>query len=81
MKEVTPIGSRKFDHIRINLEEDVQSGLTSGLEQYSFVHRAIPEIDLKDVDHSVSLFNKLLSAPILIQSRCWQMQSGKPGML
>jgi isopentenyl-diphosphate delta-isomerase len=68
MKEVTPIGFRKSEHIRINLEEDVQSGLTSGLEQYIFIHRALPELDLKDVDLSVTLFDKLLSAPILISS-------------
>ncbi len=44
MKEVTPIGSRKSDHIRINLEEDVQSVLSSGLEHYRFIHHALPEI-------------------------------------
>jgi isopentenyl-diphosphate delta-isomerase len=68
MEEVTPIGSRKSEHIRINLEEDVQSGLTSGLEHYHFVHHALPEINLMDVDSSVSLFGKRLSAPILISS-------------
>ena len=44
MKEVTPIGSRKSDHIRINLEEDVQSGLTSGLENYHFIHHAFRKL-------------------------------------
>ncbi len=68
MKEVTPIGSRKSDHLRINLEEDVRSGLISGLEQYHFVHHALPEINLKDVDPSVRLFGKTLNAPILISS-------------
>ena len=48
MTEVTPISSRKSDHIRINLEEDVHSGLTSGLERYRFVHRALPELNLED---------------------------------
>jgi isopentenyl-diphosphate Delta-isomerase len=68
MEEVTPIGLRKSEHIRINLEEDVQSGLTTGLEQYHFIHRALPEIDLREVDPSVTLFGKHLSAPILISS-------------
>jgi isopentenyl-diphosphate delta-isomerase len=68
MEEVTPIGSRKSDHIRINLEQDVQSGLTTGLEDYHFIHRALPEIDLAQVDPGVSLFGKQLSAPILISS-------------
>jgi isopentenyl-diphosphate delta-isomerase len=68
MEEDTPIGSRKSEHIRINLEEDIQSGLTSGLENYHFIHRALPELNLTDVDPSTSFFGKLLSAPILISS-------------
>jgi isopentenyl-diphosphate delta-isomerase len=68
MKEVTPLASRKSDHIRINLEENVQSGLTTGLEKYRFIHRAVPDVNLKDIDPSVTLFGKRLSAPILISS-------------
>lgn len=68
MGEVTHIGSRKADHIRINLEEDVASGLSTGLEHYHFVHQALPEIDLADVDLSQVLFKRKLSAPILISS-------------
>lgn len=68
MKEVTPIGSRKSDHIRINLGEDVQSDLTTGLEHYHFIHRAVPEVNLKEVDSSLTLFGKSIHAPILISS-------------
>ncbi len=68
MTEVTPIGSRKSDHIRINLEKDVQSSLSSGLEHYHFLHRALPEINLKDVDTTEELFGRTLNAPILISS-------------
>lgn len=68
MPEVTPIGSRKTDHLRINLEEDVRSGLTTGLERYRFIHRALPELDLEQVDLSLSLFGKRLKAPLLISS-------------
>ncbi len=60
--------SRKADHIRINLEEDVKSALTTGLEKYRFVHEALPEIDLQDIDLSVKLFGKTLRTPILISS-------------
>jgi isopentenyl-diphosphate Delta-isomerase len=68
MKEVTPIGSRKSDHIRINLEQDVQSSLTSGLERFHFLHRALPELNLQDVDTTTTLFGKTLQSPILISS-------------
>lgn len=69
--KVTPVptlSSRKSDHIRINLDEDVRSGLSTGLERYRFTHRALPEIDLEAVDLSLSLFNCGLDAPLLISS-------------
>src|SRR5512136_2854707 len=68
MTKVTQIGSRKSDHIRINLEEDVRSGLTTGLERYRFIHRAVPELNLEDVDLSQQLFGRSLRAPLLISS-------------
>ena len=61
--------TRKADHIRINLEKDVQfPRLTTGLEQYRFLHQALPEFNLEDVDTSVALFGKTLSLPIVISS-------------
>jgi isopentenyl-diphosphate delta-isomerase len=68
MSKVAPIEKRKSDHIRINLEEDVRSGMTTGLERYRFIHEALPEIALTDVDLSLPLFKKHLRAPILISS-------------
>ena len=68
MKKVTPIETRKNDHLRINLEMEVQSMLKSGLESYYFIHEALPELDLEAVDTSLSLFGKKLAAPILISS-------------
>jgi isopentenyl-diphosphate delta-isomerase len=68
MTKVTPIASRKSDHIRINLEEDVRSGLTTGLERYRFLHRALPEINLDEVDTGLRLFGRELQAPLLISS-------------
>ena len=59
---------RKNEHIRINLEEDVRSGLTTGFEKYSFVNNALPEIDLDQVDTSTRLFGKDLRLPLLISS-------------
>jgi isopentenyl-diphosphate delta-isomerase len=68
MSKVAPIDQRKADHIKINLEKDVRSALTSGLENYHFTHEALPELDLHRVDPSLSLFGKRLAAPILISS-------------
>src|SRR5947209_19912060 len=64
-----PTERRKVDHIRINLEENVQfPNLTTGLEHYRFLHQALPELDINEVDTSVELFGKRLSTPLLISS-------------
>ncbi len=59
---------RKADHIRINLEEDVKSGLTTGFERLSFLHQALPEMALEEVDPSMEIFGKRLAFPLLISS-------------
>jgi isopentenyl-diphosphate delta-isomerase len=68
MSEVTQIGSRKADHIRINLEEDVRSALTTGLERYRFIHRALPELNLDAIALGQTIFGRPVDAPILISS-------------
>jgi isopentenyl-diphosphate delta-isomerase len=76
MKKVAPIDQRKADHIKINLEQDVRSALTTGLERYHFVHEALPELDLDAVDLTCTLFGKKLSAPILISSMTGGTEEG-----
>lgn len=68
MPKVAPIDQRKADHIKINLEQDVRSALTTGLEDYHFRHEALPELDLNRLDTTLSLFGKKIPAPILISS-------------
>lgn len=61
--------ARKADHIRINLEENVQfSRLSTGLERFRFIHEALPELDMARVDLSVDLFGHAVQAPLLISS-------------
>jgi len=68
MSKVAPIDQRKADHIKINLEQDVRSALTTGLENYRFTHEALPELDLNRIDTTLKLFGKKLNSPILISS-------------
>jgi isopentenyl-diphosphate delta-isomerase len=68
MPKVTQTSARKADHIRINLDEDVRSGLTTGFERYHFTHQAIPELNLEEVNLKSEVFNRRLNAPILISS-------------
>ena len=61
--------ARKADHIRINLEENVQfPRLSTGLERFRFVHEALPELDMTQIDLSVDLFGHAVRAPLLISS-------------
>ena len=64
----TQTQSRKADHIRICLEEDVQCRQTNGLEKYRFTHCCLPEIDCDEIDISTNFLGKHLNAPLLISS-------------
>ncbi|HVP20655.1 MAG TPA: type 2 isopentenyl-diphosphate Delta-isomerase [Anaerolineaceae bacterium] len=68
MPEDSGLPSRKADHIRINLEEDVHSSISTGLDEYSFTHEALPEFNLGDVDMAEVVFGRPLKAPLLISS-------------
>ena len=65
----TATQSRKAEHIRICLEEDVQfHQTTNGLEHYRFIHSCLPELNYNDVDISTNFLGKHLGAPLLISS-------------
>jgi isopentenyl-diphosphate delta-isomerase len=68
MKKVASSRLRKSDHIRINLTKNVQSGLSNGLERYRFLHQALPEINLHDIDTQTVFLGKRLAAPLVISS-------------
>jgi isopentenyl-diphosphate Delta-isomerase len=61
--------SRKADHIRIVLDEDVSFRQTStGLESYRLVHSALPEVDLDAIDTGTTFLGHRLAFPLLIAS-------------
>jgi isopentenyl-diphosphate Delta-isomerase len=69
MPDDTTLPDRKVQHLKINLEEDVQfTELSTGFERYRFLHQALPELDLNDIDISLTMFGKILQAPILVSS-------------
>jgi isopentenyl-diphosphate delta-isomerase len=66
---------RKSDHIRINLQEDVNfKQVPTGFERYRLIHCALPDFNLEDVDTSTSLLSKPLAVPFIISS----MTGGTP---
>jgi isopentenyl-diphosphate delta-isomerase len=65
MNEIT---NRKDEHIEINLGRDVRSSITTGFEQYAFVHEALPEIGLAHVSTETQFLGKTVKIPLLISS-------------
>jgi isopentenyl-diphosphate delta-isomerase len=60
---------RKKEHLELCLDSAGVAGpLRTGLDRYHFVHNALPELDLDEVDVSVDFLGKRLQAPILISS-------------
>lgn len=62
------IEKRKQRHIRLSLEENVQADIGTGFEDVRLVHRALPEIDLADVETGTELFGRRLSSPLIISA-------------
>ncbi|MDD1733936.1 MAG: type 2 isopentenyl-diphosphate Delta-isomerase [Methanothrix sp.] len=57
--------SRKLDHIRICLDQKVDTG-DRPLEDIILLHKALPEIDEEDIDTSCRFLGKELAAPLMI---------------
>src|SRR4028118_708114 len=61
--------TRKADHLRICLDEDVQfQSNTNGLERYRFTHCCLPELNRSEIDLTTTFLGKFLGAPLLISS-------------
>lgn len=70
---------RKKEHLDIALTRDVSSAsVSTGFEDYAFVHQALPEINLADVDTSIRLFGKALGSPIVISSMVGGIDEATP---
>ncbi|UCE11871.1 MAG: type 2 isopentenyl-diphosphate Delta-isomerase [Candidatus Thorarchaeota archaeon] len=68
---------RKIEHIEICLEEDVQSRISTMLEDIKLVHNALPEIDKDSIDLTVNFLGLRADAPIMIAA----MTGGHPDTL
>lgn len=67
--------SRKLDHVRIVLDEDVGAkGVYTGFATYRMPHEALPELDLAEISTHSSFLGKQMRAPLLISS----MTGGAP---
>jgi isopentenyl-diphosphate delta-isomerase len=70
--------TRKADHLRICLDEDVQfSKNANGLERYRFTHCCLPELNRREIDLTTTFLGKSLGAPLLISSMTGGTQQAK----
>lgn len=66
---LTGTQQRKKEHLEICLDTASVTGpLGTGLDGYGFVHNALPELNLDEIDTSTTFLGKPLRAPILISS-------------
>ncbi len=65
MRRMGQTQQRKADHIRINLEEDVQA-TENPWDSVRLRHKALPEVDRDSVELSTQLLRQSLDAPIVI---------------
>ncbi len=69
MPDSSNIEGRKLDHIRVVLGEDINAkGVVTGFAAYRLPHRALPELDLSEVDTTTTFLGKPMRAPLLISS-------------
>ena len=61
------IEKRKNEHIDICATENLDTGYYYW-DDVKLVHRSLPEIDLEDIDTTITLFGKKLSAPLIISA-------------
>ncbi|MBY0009399.1 type 2 isopentenyl-diphosphate Delta-isomerase [Paenibacillus typhae] len=62
-------GERKLEHVRLCLNEDVGgTGITTGLEEYRFLHNALPELNFDDISLRTVFLGRELQTPLLISS-------------
>ncbi|MDI6786371.1 MAG: type 2 isopentenyl-diphosphate Delta-isomerase [bacterium] len=57
---------RKEEHIKICLNKPVEHFISTGFERYRFIYQAISSIDLGEIDLSIDILGKKLSAPVII---------------
>ena len=62
------VKQRKLEHVTIALEQDVSVPQRANWSDVHLVHQALPEVDLDDIDTSVSFLGHTLRYPIFVSS-------------
>ncbi len=62
------IKQRKRDHLKLAQDEALKFSTSAGFERWRFIHNALPELDLQEINTGISFLGKELSVPLLISS-------------
>jgi len=62
------VKQRKIEHVNIALGQDISVAQRANWNDVQFVHQALPEIDLDEIDTSVNFLGHSLRYPIFISS-------------
>ena len=67
--KMTRTSSRKQQHVNISLTKDVAfRAKSSGFDRWDFLHNALPELNLSDIDPSAVFLGKKIALPFIISS-------------
>ena len=62
------VKQRKIEHVNIALGQDISAAQSANWNDVQFVHQALPEVDLDEIDTTVSFLGHRLRYPIFISS-------------
>src|SRR5437660_1483582 len=62
------VKQRKIEHVNIALGQDISVAQSASWNDVQFVHQALPEVDLDEIDTSVSFFGHTLRYPLFMSS-------------
>ncbi|MFC1467589.1 type 2 isopentenyl-diphosphate Delta-isomerase [Verrucomicrobiota bacterium] len=65
---MTQLNRRKEDHLRIVTKEEGVDRNRQAFAAVQLIHRALPELDLAEVDTSIEFLGKTISCPLIISS-------------
>ena len=62
------VRQRKIEHVSVALGQDISVAQRANWNDIQFVHQALPEVDLDEIDTSVNFFSHTLRYPIFMSS-------------
>jgi isopentenyl-diphosphate delta-isomerase len=71
------VKQRKIEHVSVALSQDISAPQRANWNDIQFVHQALPEVNLDEIDTSVSFLGHTLRYPIFVSS----LTGGHPDVL